>query len=681
MLKNQNSHDGKNRRVIQLTGLILSGALQVNAQESTAQEQSEPAVKLPDITVLAEPEQGYVVEGARGITKMDIPIAEMPASIQVVPRQVIEDRAALRLEDVFINVSGVAESGNTLNAQSEVMPVIRGFEAPIVFRNGVRATQVGAVDLVGVEQVEILKGPASILFGALEPGGVLNYTTKLPLASPAYELNQQFGSYSLFRTTVDATGPVNDERTLRYRLNAAYTDSGSFRHDVDLERWAVAPVLAWSLSDQTELTLDFSYTRETVPYDSGVPFGFDNEPLVPISTFFGDPTLDGRTLEDVFAGLTLEHQINEVFKFRNRFQFHRAMPRNESIRHRGVRGTPGAEELRLRYQNEERVDDEYQLVPELLAEFSTGPIGHEAIAGVDLIHQDSDFDRFRENLANIPITDQPDFSYTPPPDDDPTPAFRSDLQWVALYFQDQLSMLDEGRLKLLVGGRWDYVDQDQQVPEESSSTQNEFTGRAGLLYEATDWLAPYVSVSQSFQPQGLSVVDQSGSVLDPERGVQYEAGIKFELLKKRLLATLAFYEIEKEDVAVFDNELFANTGQMAYFPGVEQQSRGVELDITGRVTEELSVITSYAYTDTEVLKNAGDPGMEGDRLGGVPLHMARLWLAYNFAPDTLLNGFGLGAGARYESERMAQFDDAVVLDEFVVFDAGAWYRHPWQEDR
>lgn len=675
MKKNQILSRNEAANALQITGVLLAGVLPLSAQDSEPSPAGDEAVRLPPVTVAAEREGGYVVEQAPGVTKMNIPIAETPGSIQVVPRQVIEDQAALGLEDVYINVSGVARSGNTLNAQSEVMPVIRGFETPIIFRNGVRATQVGAVDLVNIEQVEVLKGPASILFGALEPGGVLNYTTKTPLAAPFYELNQEFGSYSLFRTTFDATGPIDQERRLRYRLNAAFTDSGSFRNDVDLERWAVAPVLAWSLSDQTDLTLDFSYTHETVPYDSGVPFGFDDEPLVPISTFFGDPTLDGRTLEDIFAGFTLEHRLNEVFTFRNRFQFHRAMPKNESIRHRGVRGTPGAEELRLRYQNEERVDDEYQLVPELLADFNTGSIEHRALAGVDLIHQESDFDRFRQNLPNVPITENPDFRFTPPADNDPAPAFRSDLQWVAIYLQDQMSMLEEGRLKLLLGGRWDYVDQEQWVPAESSSTQSEFTGRAGVLYEVTDWAAPYASLSQSFLPQGLSVVDQGGSVLDPERGVQYEAGIKFELFNDRLLATVAAYEIEKEDVAVFDNELFANTGQIAYFPGVEQQSRGVELDVTGRITDALSVIANYAYTDTEVLENSGDPAMEGDRLGNVPLHLARLWLAYNFAAGSLLEGLGFGTGLRYESERMAQFDDTLTLDEFVVFDAGAWYRH------
>ena len=618
----------------------------------------------------------YVAKEAPSLLKLDVPLIETPQSVAVVPKQVLEDQAAQSLKDVFRNVSGVYESGNTLNAQSEVLPVIRGFEAPFVFRNGMRATQVGAVDLFNVESVEVIKGPASILFGGLEPGGALNYTTKKPLDHSFHEINQQFGSWNHFRTTVDSTGPIDSEGRFLYRFNGAYTNSESFRDYMDVERLGIAPSLLWRISDDTTLGFDVAYTKEKTPYDSGVPLGFNSEPLVPIETFFGDPHLDGRTLEDLFAGMDLDHRFNEIFSLRSRLQFHRSEPKNEALRARGVIGTPGNEVLRQRYQNEARVDDEYQFVTDLLAEFDTGPVNHNALIGVDLIRQESQFDRFRVNTPNVPITPFPNISYIPPANSYPVPDVKGNLEWAAVYFQDQMSMLENERLHLLVGGRYDYVEQNQSLPVSSSTDEGEFTWRGGALYEATDWLSPYVSVSESFRPQLIEVVDKQGKTLEPHTGFQIEGGFKFDFCDERVVATLSAYQIEKENVAVFDNAYFTATGISSYYPGVKQQSRGIELDVTGKLTDTLSIIANYAYTDTEILENPEAPDTVGRRLGGVPLQAVRLWLAYNFPEDSSLDGLGFGAGARFESERLAQFADQITLDEFLLFDAGIWYRRP-----
>ena len=683
MRLNINMAKNQNPRVI--TGnflgysLLLTAALPMGlkAQDALApvapatQEKKKPE-QLEELVVQAQTERertAYSANEAPSLLKLGVPLSETPQSVTVVPKQVIEDQAAQSLKDVFRNVSGVFESGNTLNAQSEVLPVIRGFEAPFVFRNGMRATQVGAVDLFNIESVEVLKGPASILFGGLEPGGVLNYTTKKPLDHSFNEIVQQFGSYDYYRTTVDSTGPLDAEGRVLYRLNMAYTNSESFRDFMDLERFGIAPSFTWRISEDTELGFDLSYTREKQPYDTGVPVGFDGEPLVPIETFFGDPHLAGRKLEDLFAGLDFKHRFNDTFTLRSRVQFHRAEPENEALRNRGVIGTPGNEILRQRYQNEARVDDEYQFVTDLLANFDTGPIKHNAVFGFDLIRQESQFDRFRMNTPiNIPIGPFPNVIFIPPPGSYPVPDIKGNIEWASLYAQDQMSMLEDDHLHVLIGGRFDWVDQQQSLPAPSSSEDSEFTGRAGLLYEATDWLSPYASVSQSFRPQSLETVDSTGQVLDPHTGFQVEGGFKFDFCDERLIATLSAFQIEKENVAVY------NVADDYYYPGVEQRSRGVELDLTGRITDTVSVIANYAYTDTEVTANPEVPSSVGTRLGGVPLHAARLWLTYNFPAESALRGLGFGGGARFESDRLASFASAVSLDEFIVFDAGIWYR-------
>jgi len=650
--------------------MILLGQDAPQAADQKAKKEGE----LAEIVVSAKAdEKSYVAKEAPSLLKLDVPLIETPQTVTVVPKAVLQDQAAQNLKDAFRNVSGVFESGNTLNAQSEVLPVIRGFEAPSVFRNGMRSSEVGSVDLFNIESVEVIKGPASILFGGMEPGGALNYTTKRPLAERFNEIVQEIGSWDHYRTTLDTSGPIDAAGHFLYRFNMAYTNAESFRNEMDLERIAVAPSFLWKISDNTEIGFDLSYTKEKTPYDSGVPLSAEGKPLVPIDTFFGDPDLDGRTLEDLFAGIDLKHRFNEVFTLRSRLQLHHAEPKNEALRHRGVIGAPGAEVLRQRYQNEAREDEEIQWVTDLSADFTTGAVKHNALVGVDLIHQESVFDRFRMNTPNVPITSDPDVNFDPPPGSDPVPDIKGSVDWAAFYFQDQMSMLENDRLHLLIGGRYDYVEQERTRPTDVSSDDGELTFRGGVLYEATDWLSPYISVSESFRPQLVDSLDKSGNVLDPTTGLQFEGGVKLNFFEQRLVTTLSVYQIEKENVAVFDNQYFVDTGLSTYYPGVNQRSRGVELDVAGRITDNLTIIANYAYTDTEVLDNPEAPDTEGDRLGGVPLQALRVWLAYNFPAESKLHGFGFGGGGRFESEHQAQFADNITLDDFLVFDAGLWY--------
>lgn len=649
-----------------LIAMTLAAATASGQTETMAQSDEDELERLEAITVEAEDlsAQRYLESTAPTLLKTPSTLAELPISAQVVSARLIEDQALQGLEDVFQNVSGVIESGNTLNAQSEVMPVIRGFEAPLILRNGLRATTVGAVDLVNIESVEVLKGPASITFGALEPGGVLNYTTKKPLNTPFYEIEQEFGSYEHYRTTFDTTGPINASRTLLYRINGAYNNSGSFRDEIDLERFAINPALTWLISDATEVNFEFSYTHETLPYDSGIPLSTTGEPLVADDTFFGDPDLVGRELDDYFATISLQHEFNSNLSARTQFQYHLSTPKNESIRHRGITGSP--EVLRQRYQNEDRTDEEFQWVTELMAEFSTGPVDHAATLGLDLIWQENEFDRFRQNLPNAAISNDPNVDFTPPANLTLAPAFDDSVSWIAAYAQDHLSMLEDGRLKVLLGGRFDYVEQESNLAPFNSSEESQFTSRAGVLYELTDWVSPYFSVAQSFRPQTTGTVDQSGNILEPETGFQFEAGLKISLFEERLLATASLYQIEKENVSAFDNAFFIATGNIAFLPGISQRSEGFELDISGEVSDNFSILANYAYTDAEDITNSV-------RLGNVAYNTFRLWGAYDFDSGAL-DGFGIGAGVRYVGERTAQFD-TTPLDAYATFDAGVWYRY------
>jgi iron complex outermembrane receptor protein len=620
------------------------------------------------------PVPGYRASRSATATKTDTPIRDTPAAIQVIPRQVIEDQRAQSLKDIYDNASGVQMAGNTLNAQAEVLPIIRGFESPVLLRNGLRSSVVGSVDVANIESVEVLKGPASILYGSLQPGGIVNYVTKRPQAVASHTLDQEVGSDSHFRTQLDSTGPMTEDGSLLYRVNLSRTDSDSFRDNMDLERTALAPSVLWQ-SDRTELLLDFSYLHERQPYDIGIPLGLDGEPLVASHVSFNDPDLQGRTLDDYLASYQLTHELNSIWSLRNQLQVHRAEAKNETLRSRGTAGTAAAPLLQQRYQNEDQRNDEVQAVLDATAKFATGGVEHTLLLGGDAIRQDSDFHRFRVNTANVAINNNPAVNFNPPAGQT-MQVVSGATSWGGLYLQDQLSMLEDGKLKLLLGGRFDYVHQESTSDGVTARDVHEraFTGRTGLLYQLTRQYAGYVSVSQSFLPQSNGTLDRGGQPLDPEEGLQYEVGVKADLLDNRLTATAAVFEIEKSNVAVSDQDWFNATGLSASVPGISQQSRGFEFDVSGNLTDRLSVIANYSYTETETLENPSDATAVGRRFGGVPVHKARLWMAYEFEQDASLGGLGFGGGARYVGSSSPQFANSVRLDPYTIFDAAIWYR-------
>lgn len=627
------------------------------------------------ITVMAPNPEGYQAPRAAAATRLNVPIIDTPVSVQVVPRRVIEDQAALGLENIYTNVSGVTQSGNTLNAQTEIRPMIRGFETAVPLRNGLRATTVGAVDPVNVESVEILKGPASILYGTLEPGGVVNYVTKKPLFARQFEVTQQLGSNSHLRTTVDATGPLNAGRTVAYRAIAAFENADSFRELVSLRRFAFVPSITFRPSERTEVFADFSYSNESVPYDSGVPFGANGQPLVPPRTFFGSPSLNGRDLTDGFSSLGVFRRLNASTLLRTQFQFHRVHALNESIRHRGLGGVPGAELLRRRYQNEDRTDDDYQFVGDVVSTVTLGRTKHDVLVGLDLAYQDSEFRRFRTNIPDIPLTGN-SLDYAPPAVQ-PQEVILGTNRWVAAYAQDQISVGSAGRLKLLLGARYDTSSGEgtrdglAQTPSEDSSV----TGRFGAGYKLSDAVLAYASVAQSFVPQAPGTVDINGTLLDPQTGLQYETGLKAETLAGRLLTTVSVYHIRKENVALSDLVLFNQSGQIAFFPGVAERSRGVELDAAGRISDRVSVFANYSFNDAETVEHASTPSQIGQPLGNTPRHLSRLWLAYDTTTAGSEQSWGGGAGVRTQSSQAMQFD-TLRLEGFAVADIGLWYRYP-----
>ncbi|NJL58011.1 TonB-dependent receptor plug domain-containing protein [bacterium] len=273
------------------------------------------------VIVTGEEDEDYLVPEATTGTRTETPIFEVPQAIQVIPERILEDQQVIRLNDAIRNTPNAVQ-GNTFGTTGDEF-VIRGFDGATVLRDGFRVdpalTPGSLEELANVERVEILRGPASILFGNIEPGGVINLVTKEPLSEPFYSLEFQAGSFGLLRPQLDITGSLVDG--LQYRLNAVYERGEGFRDfDTEIERFFIAPVLKWDVNDNTELIFEFNYLDDERPFDRGIPAVGGEVVDVPIETIFGEPD-DFAEVDVVTASYRLEHRLSDRWQIRNRFRY------------------------------------------------------------------------------------------------------------------------------------------------------------------------------------------------------------------------------------------------------------------------------------------------------------------------------------------------------------------------
>jgi len=615
------------------------------------------------------PVEGYRAARSATATRTDTPIMETPASIQVVPERVVEDQASTRLRDVYRNISGVQPAFTGGSVSTTEQAIIRGFNDPRIYRNGFRFFDIAPVDLANVERIEVLKGPASVLFGLGEPGGLLNIVTKRPVDDTFAILEQEVGSHDRYRTSVDANSPLVADNSLLGRINVAYTNDGTFRDHDGIERAFIAPAVTWRPSNVTELTLDLSYSYEEYPFDHGLAFSAQGESIADVSTFLGEPDFRSER-EEIFAGYTFTHDFNDGLTFRNVFSFHYLENRLNAFRHFGSTNPDNTVDRTFDRSVPEATT--FTTTADLHYALEAGAMRHELLVGVDarLDPESGNGQDGPRSRGPFPIDIvNPRFGRIGAINFDNPSQFDEEIKWVGFYFQDQITMFDD-RLHVLLGGRYDHVEQFVRfiTPTfnfEDEQTDEAFTARGAALYELASWVSPYVSVAQSFNPTSPFTTSVDG--LDPEEGMSYEAGLKLSFLEGRVTSTVAAYQINKENVPIADPN---NPGFS--LNGGELQSRGLEVDVSGELAPGWQVIANYALTDTEVVESDSLP--EGSRFLNVPRHSASVWSSYEFQPGSSLRGLGFGAGVRGASDRLGDNAGTFDLDGFGVVDAALWYR-------
>ncbi|WP_335119175.1 TonB-dependent siderophore receptor [Nostoc sp.] len=638
---------------------------ETQTQPSLPSAESDEPIEL----VVTGEQDGYTVPEASTATLTDTPLRDIPQSIQVVPQQVIKDQGITRIVDAVRNVSGTQIGGGYGNLFGEVR--IRGFSAGSLVDG---FTGLLPANGANIEQVEVLKGPASVLYGDGDPGGLVNYVTKKPLDTPYYSATFTAGSYDYYNPAIDLSGPLTTDKKLLYRLNVSYENSGSYRDYIENDILYISPVLSYKISDAT--TLDFAY--EYLNSKQGFDRGFKPEAIfltLPRNRNLAQPD-DFSNSESHRVALTLNQQFGENWRLKSRFsaQFDQG---GEKVTQTGADLLEdGRTLIRGQFGDGQNYSQSYALQTNLIGKFNTGAIAHQLLLGVDWSRSrgytnnsyslgDGDFpsiDIFEPNY-NVPL---PPLSYS---------RSNSASNGIGIYLQDQVTLLPN--LKLVLGGRYDNFDTSSEdfsnpdEPQNSSANSHAFSPRVGIVYQPIEPISLYASYNRSFI-SNLGTLKAGRIQIEPSRGTQYEVGIRAELLDKRLSVNLAAYDIAKTNIPTTD----PNNDQYSIAIG-EVKSRGIELDVAGEILPGWKVIASSFLNDAYVSKGyAGLP--EGRHLTNAPYQGASFWTTYEFQKGNL-QGLQFGAGLFFKGDRTANIDDPFILPSYVTTDALIGYkRDNWQ---
>lgn len=630
-------------------------------------------------------------------TKTETSIKETPFSVQVVPQQVLQDQQAITLQDVTKNVSGVQTNFGYENLYQAF--AIRGFETNTTLRNGQRAGGgYGRTmfEMANIDSVEVLKGPAAMLYGRLDPGGMVNVVTKKPLDREYYSLQQQFGSFDLFRTTIDATGPLDSDKTVLYRMNYSYFASDSFQTKApNSTSHFLAPSLTWRPNDRFEANINIEFKDANPLNSAGIP-AIGNKPAnIPITTYIGGTSSNKVNVDHKLVDFKWTYKLNDSWKISNGLS---ATFDDMSFKQLYTTGTnPYFQPLDLRIQPNvglepwfvNRTSQGYNSFLDLNGEFKIFGIEHKLLFGTDhylLDYSDIGFNHGWSSIAtqNIYnpslITYASGWSFATAGQQNPDWTSVSTAQWNGVYLQDQMKILDKVHLNL--GGRYDRVQSNggqitlEYAPPGSTlngvarSTTNDekFSPRAGLVYDALPWLSIYGNYVESLGNAGAYgsvTLDANGVPLHASRSYSYEGGFKIEAFEKRLLSTISFYEINKTNMATRDitspnPNVMTNTGAA--------RSRGVEFDIAGSITNDLSLIGSYAYTDARFTTN--NDGLQGNLLANVPRNSGSIWAKYQLIPEKMF----IGLGGNFRGTRQGDNQNSFLLPGYATLDAYLAYK-------
>lgn len=669
-----------------LNGTGLEAVSQDGGRYVLRARPEEAALSLPDTNVRSftlgnalGSMEGYNATHSQVATKTSMPLVETSQSVSVVTRQQIDDQGSQTVAQAMRYTPGVLTNPYGATHRYDYV-AMRGFNDGSVDNiyvdglksmgdNGTYSTM--QVDPYFIERIDILKGPSSVLYGRSSPGGLVALTTKKPLFEAYHQVQATVGTQGQRGMGFDLSGPLDDDKRIAYRLTGlADASDTQFDHSKE-ERYAIAPAISIDFTEDTSLTLQAYLQKDpNGGYHGGNPadgmLHLRNGQRLSDHFFEGEPGIDNYERTQQSFSYQFEHRFNDVFTARQNFRYQDSDVSMDQVYSAGWAQSDRNLLNRAYTGGDERLHS-YIIDNMLQAEFFTGAAKHTLLLGSDYQRRKADVE-WRYGSVGPLDTANPQYGQGNLQVLGEN-RYQRRLQQTGVYLQD-LVELDQWRFSLGLRQDWVKVSQeDRDSNIKVNDARSKFTTRAGVLYLFENGLAPYVSYSESFNPNTVS--DQQGRPLAPTEGTQWEAGIKYQPPGSDNLFTASLFRIEQENLASKQpNEDF-------YRPVGEVRSQGLELEAHVQVTDNLKLLGGYTFTDIEYSKAMPSLVSSGvDNKGNsptqAPKQMFSLWADYNVRQG-LLDGLRLGGGVRYVGYSWVDAENSMKVPAYTLFDASIGY--------
>jgi len=634
----------------------IQSKIQPKAQSDTVSSEADNDIKPQQVKIQGQTQ--YRQLSVAGATKTDSLLIDLPISARVLSAELLRDTGANTLRDALDLSSGIQRQSNLGGLWDSY--AMRGFTGDPNFGsdymvNGVNSSRGynGVRDNANTYAIEVLKGPASALYGRGEPGGTINILTKKPRFDNAFQMDFQLGSFQEKRIALDLTGPLNEQ--FAYRLNLARESSDSSRDYLNSDKLFIAPSMLWRINDHTTLSYEIEASEQKSPFDRGVVAIKGQLGAIPNSRFLGEPG-DGRMqVKSLGHQVFFQHDLNSNWVLQSGLSY-----RDSEIQGYSTEASaPQADNENLRRQRRYRdfsASDRSARI-ELAGKHTIAGIQHQSLFGIEHVQFADERVQLRRNPSNSNPYSINIFRPVYGKQADPLALSintKENQEANALYFQDQIDW--NAQWKTLLGMRIDRYQQAIENRRTAALNQQSLQSnspRVGVVYQSSPNLAFYLSAAKGFRPNSGVSIDNTA--FRAEQSHSYELGMKWENAQKNLTSTIAVFNIDKKNVLTTNpiNTDFSVTAG-------ELNSKGLELDLEGEINKNLRVAAAYAYTDAKVSR--GDNLiLTGSRFPNVPRHSANVVLKQNL--QIAGHASGLGLGIQYIGER---YGDVAVSSQFML---------------
>ncbi|UXU08834.1 TonB-dependent siderophore receptor [Agrobacterium tumefaciens] len=686
------SAEGALRRLLAGTGLTFrfttaNTVLLINPQNSSSSASAVGATILEPIVVKGEnargPVEGFVATQSATATKTGTALKDTPQAVNVVTKDQIAAQGSTTLTQALRYTPGVISQYGDDSRYDWF--TIRGFR-PSRYLDGLRLPfgsrgyAQPRVEPFSLERAEVLKGPASVLYGQGDPGGLINMVSKRPSATALNEVEMQFGTDKRIQTAFDLGGGAGDDDSFLYRIVGVGRLTDTQYDYVREKKGYIAPSFTFKPDEGTSLTVYGSYQHIDSPGGGGAPALPANGtlytglyPELPRSAFPGEPGYDHYKSDQASVGYEFEHEVDDTWTIRQNLRYSYIGTDTQRVQPY----CPAACNPTAFYRYAWAFPESARAVTvdnQAIGNFQTGDVAHTALFGLDYSYESSRYEESALSPIFTPFNGlDPVYGATAITRPPIATRIDQDRSQIGLYAQDQMEW---NNFVFSLGGRYDWANTDTRTRTSAADNQvdqrdGKFTWRAGLVYNFDNGLSPYAGYSTSFNP--ASGTDRLGNAFEPTTGEQFEVGVKYQPNGSNSFVTLSAYHLTQDNVLSPDTTPgFTNysvqTGQV--------RMRGVELEGKAEITDAFSVLASYAYTDSEITRanpNAAGISNEGNRFAFVPRQQASLWLDYTLQTSTIWDGLSFGGGARYTGQTFGDNANKFDIPSYTVFDAAVRY--------